>query len=254
MKKLNLIIVDASGCKKQKAELPESIKIDAAAAELSKQINMPAMGPDGEPISYKFTHKASGRQLSGSRTLKEAGIKDGDVLRVQPQLTAAVTCPNCGAEVQDGMLFCSECGSRINTEPEQNGGYPPEPNNDPAGSSPINGINNGYLTGTGKPQTIDKILKPQIKDKIFDILGMVTGILSVIIGITFFSGSYGVHVTSQSYGGDAYTGIQNAVAYTGNNVRALAKLLKSGFAWILIIIGLAIIFYFASRFISRKNK
>ena len=33
-------------------------------------------------------HKVTGRQLLESQTLAEAGIKDGDVLRLQPEITA----------------------------------------------------------------------------------------------------------------------------------------------------------------------
>ena len=39
-------------------------------------------------MSYKFHHKASGRQLLDGETLVQAGVKDGDILRVQPEITA----------------------------------------------------------------------------------------------------------------------------------------------------------------------
>jgi hypothetical protein len=39
-------------------------------------------------MSYKFHHKASGRQLLDEETLADAGVKEGDVLRVQPEITA----------------------------------------------------------------------------------------------------------------------------------------------------------------------
>ncbi|MBT3288592.1 MAG: hypothetical protein HN380_14690 [Victivallales bacterium] len=40
------------------------------------------------PSSYKFHHKATGRQLLDEQTLRDAGVRDGDVLRVQPEITA----------------------------------------------------------------------------------------------------------------------------------------------------------------------
>ena len=51
-------------------------------------MKMPLTGPDGEPLSYKFHHKASGKQLTESQTLLEAGVKEGDVLRLHPEITA----------------------------------------------------------------------------------------------------------------------------------------------------------------------
>ena len=45
-------------------------------------------GPDGAPLSYKFHHKNSGRQIQDAQTLAEAQVRDGDVLRLQPEITA----------------------------------------------------------------------------------------------------------------------------------------------------------------------
>ena len=45
---------------------------------------------DGAPLSYKFHHKNSGRQFQDSQTLADAAVKDGDILRLQPEITAGV--------------------------------------------------------------------------------------------------------------------------------------------------------------------
>ena len=45
-------------------------------------------GPDGAPLSYKFHHKNSGRQVQDTQTLAEAQVQDGDILRLQPEITA----------------------------------------------------------------------------------------------------------------------------------------------------------------------
>jgi hypothetical protein len=39
-------------------------------------------------MSYKFHHRTTGRQLLDKQTLKEAGVQDGDILRIQPEITA----------------------------------------------------------------------------------------------------------------------------------------------------------------------
>jgi hypothetical protein len=59
--------------------------------KLIEKIQLPSTGPDGNPISYKFIHKVTGRQLLESQTLQEAGVKDGDVLRLQPEITAGAS-------------------------------------------------------------------------------------------------------------------------------------------------------------------
>ncbi len=41
-------------------------------------------------MSYKFHHKASGRQLLDDQTLASADIHSGDVLRLQPEITAGL--------------------------------------------------------------------------------------------------------------------------------------------------------------------
>lgn len=88
MGKVNVVIVDATGNKEQKVGLPDDIKCGIIMVKLVEKIKLPSFGPDGNPISYKFIHKVTGRQLLESQTLGEAGIKDGDVLRLQPEITA----------------------------------------------------------------------------------------------------------------------------------------------------------------------
>jgi len=88
MPQMNVVIVDATGNKEQKVGLPDDVKIGIVMVKLVEKMKLPAVGPDGSPISYKFIHKVSGRQLLEAQTLAEAGIQDGEVLRLQPEITA----------------------------------------------------------------------------------------------------------------------------------------------------------------------
>lgn len=88
MGKLNVIIADTTGNKEQRVGLPDDIKCGIIMVKLVEKVKLPSVGPDGNMISYKFVHKASGRQLLETQTLREAGVKDGDVLRLQPEITA----------------------------------------------------------------------------------------------------------------------------------------------------------------------
>lgn len=88
MAQLNVTIVDATGNKEQKVGLPDDVKCGIIMVKLVEKIKLPSTGPDGNPISYKFIHKSTGRQLLELQTLSEAGVKEGDVLRLQPEITA----------------------------------------------------------------------------------------------------------------------------------------------------------------------
>ena len=88
MPQVNVVIVDATGNKEQNVGLPDDVKIGIVMVKLVEKMKLPAVGPDGSPISYKFIHKVSGRQLLEAQTLAEAGIQDGEVLRLQPEITA----------------------------------------------------------------------------------------------------------------------------------------------------------------------
>jgi uncharacterized ubiquitin-like protein YukD len=88
MGKVNVVIMDTTGSKEQKASLPDDAPVRRIIAKLVQMMALPATGPDGQPLSYKFHHKASGKQLTDEQTLSEAEVKDGDVLRLQPEITA----------------------------------------------------------------------------------------------------------------------------------------------------------------------
>ena len=86
--KVNVVVMDTTGNKEQKASLPDDAPVRRIIAKLVEMMSLPTTGPDGQPMSYKFHHKASGKQLSDEQTLGEAQVKDGDVLRLQPEITA----------------------------------------------------------------------------------------------------------------------------------------------------------------------
>lgn len=88
MSKVNVTVMDTTGNKEQKASLPDDAPVRRIVAKLVQMMNLPTVGPDGQPMSYKFHHKKSGKQLTDEQTLGEAGVADGDVLRLQPEITA----------------------------------------------------------------------------------------------------------------------------------------------------------------------
>ena len=88
MNNLTIEVWDATGNKKQLVELPSDAPVNRVIAVLVEKMNLPRYSPDGQLMSYKFHHKASGRQLLDDQTLASADIHNGDVLRLQPEITA----------------------------------------------------------------------------------------------------------------------------------------------------------------------
>ncbi len=85
---LNVEVWDTTGNKRQTAELPDDAPVNRIMTVLIERMSLPKNSPDGQPMSYKFHHKATGKQLSDEQTLADAGVREGDVLRVVPEITA----------------------------------------------------------------------------------------------------------------------------------------------------------------------
>lgn len=85
---INVEVWDATGNKKAVVSLPAQAPVNRIIVLLVDRMNLPRNSPDGQLMSYKFHHKASGRQLLDEETLGSAGVKEGDVLRLQPEITA----------------------------------------------------------------------------------------------------------------------------------------------------------------------
>lgn len=155
-----------------------------------------------------------------------------------------ITCPKCGKiyhkecwEFTECYMPSSKCGNNTpeqsayqNVDAQQNDYVPQQP-------SPL-------ITQSTRQQ------KKKSSAMIANVLGAISGIVSIFMGITIKFMDNGSSVWSNSYGGDAYTGIQNAAADTANNVMQANNILQSGFCCICVSIGLAVLFYFISKIID----
>jgi hypothetical protein len=85
---MDVTVVDATGNKTQEASVPADAASGRIIARLVEIMSLPSVGPDNQPLSYKFHHKQSGRQIDDNESLEQAGVKDGDVLRLVAEITA----------------------------------------------------------------------------------------------------------------------------------------------------------------------
>ena len=77
--------------------------------------------------------------------------------------------------------------------------------------------------------------------KVKIIFFMLIGVLSIVLGICCFNFEVGDKVAMQYFGGDAYTGMQQASAHAANNILLLAKIVRTGFGSLLLVLGLGMI-------------
>jgi hypothetical protein len=88
MPDIKIEVWDATGNKRQLVEVPSEAEVNRLIAVLIDRMNLPRNSPDGQMMSYKLHHKRSGRQLLDTESLATATVQDGDVLRLQPEITA----------------------------------------------------------------------------------------------------------------------------------------------------------------------
>jgi uncharacterized ubiquitin-like protein YukD len=94
MAMITVQVWDATGNKRQEVELPDDVPVRRILAVLVDKMNLPQLAPDGQPLSYKFHHRASGKQLLDDQCLSDVQGKNGDILRLQPEITAGTaSCP-----------------------------------------------------------------------------------------------------------------------------------------------------------------
>ena len=80
--------LDQTGAKSVNAVVAQSITVRRILPNLITKMNLPVVGPDGQPMSYSLDHKEGGRRLHENQTLSEANVNEGDHLIVYPEIVA----------------------------------------------------------------------------------------------------------------------------------------------------------------------
>lgn len=88
MPDLQVRVLDVSGSRGNDVQAPDDVPINRILAVLVERLNLPLNSPDGQLMSYKLHHRRSGTQLLDHVTLAQAGVANGDELRLQPEITA----------------------------------------------------------------------------------------------------------------------------------------------------------------------
>ena len=100
--------LDQTGSKSVEAVVSDSITVRRILPNIITKLNLPVVGPDGQPMSYSLDHKEGGKRLLEDQTLLDATVSDGDHLIVYPEIVAGAGWPT-GAL---GSSLCREAGRR----------------------------------------------------------------------------------------------------------------------------------------------
>lgn len=80
--------LDQTGAKSVEAVVSDTITVRRILPNIITKMNLPVVGPDGQPMSYSLDHKEGGRRLPEDQTLNRAGVADGDHLIIYPEIVA----------------------------------------------------------------------------------------------------------------------------------------------------------------------
>ncbi len=80
--------LDQTGAKSVEAVVSDTVTVRKILPSIITKMNLPVIGPDGQPMSYSLDHKEGGRRLQEDQTLVAANVGDGDHLIVYPEIVA----------------------------------------------------------------------------------------------------------------------------------------------------------------------
>lgn len=80
--------LDQTGAKSVEAVIADTVPVKRILPNIITKMNLPVVGPDGQPMSYSLDHKEGGKRLTEDQTLVAAGVTSGDHLIVYPEIVA----------------------------------------------------------------------------------------------------------------------------------------------------------------------
>ena len=157
-------------------------------------------------------------------------------------------CKKCGKELKEGAEFCLECGHIVGKPVEE---------------KKVEVVTPVQPTVVAPAQPA--VATPAFSlDKIFDLAYVVIGALAIVFAIICFAMEVNADtcawVSKLSYGGDAYTGIQNAGAATANNINILNDSInilvanvKTCFGFVFLLVGLLFVVKGLKKVLAKKG-
>lgn len=184
-----------------------------------------------------------------------------------------MVCKNCGNELKDNEKFCASCGCERDFAEQK---------------EPIEVIETAIATETVYPEEQLKPFKKFLTKRNICLSGIISSVVVIVLGIIVMCGAFGNEIISSgefssgttdytshiTYGGDAYTGMQNASADASNNaavaaenvvitnglvydvvqgINALQNIASGALGMLIFVVGLIGLFYFSLAYIREKE-
>ena len=80
--------LDQTGAKSVEAVVADTVTVKRILPNIITKMNLPVVGPDGQPMSYSLDHKEGGKRLREDQTLLQGSVQNGDHLIVYPEIVA----------------------------------------------------------------------------------------------------------------------------------------------------------------------
>lgn len=80
--------LDQTGAKSVEAVVADTVTVQRILPNIITKMNLPVVGPDGQPMSYSLDHKEGGKRLREDQTLLQGQVADGDHLIIYPEIVA----------------------------------------------------------------------------------------------------------------------------------------------------------------------
>lgn len=80
--------LDQTGAKSVEAVVADTVTVRKILPNIITKMNLPVIGPDGQPMSYSLDHKEGGRRLLEDQTLIASQVREGDHLIIYPEIVA----------------------------------------------------------------------------------------------------------------------------------------------------------------------
>lgn len=89
MSYITIEIRDLFGNKSDRVEVPDDVAVNRLLVVLVERLNYPRFdATGGQLLSYRLHHIGTQKQLLDDLTLAASGVRDGDALRLVPEITA----------------------------------------------------------------------------------------------------------------------------------------------------------------------
>ncbi len=93
MSEMRIEVWAATGTRRIQVDAADAVTVDRSLLGRAEKLHLPRYNPEGQLMSYKFHHRRRAMQLLDDRTLAQQDVKEGDVLRIQPEITAGGGAP-----------------------------------------------------------------------------------------------------------------------------------------------------------------